>query len=133
MVIQGSLPPLDRSQQVRGSRTVPPACPAQSRHSARCSDAAVAARIADFRCIGGMQKGEPFGPPTLLLKYLPLGKRCDILQAKFVSFAEHPVHEQTEDAEDGIEAHVRGDRPGDSRASICCFRFDRLDGLSHGT
>ena len=39
--------------------------------------------------------------------FLPDLRQCgDVFQAKFVSLAEHTVHEQAEDTEDGVKAHV---------------------------
>jgi len=34
-----------------------------------------------------------------------------VLEAQFVGLAQHPVHEEAEDAEDRVEAHVGGHGP----------------------
>ena len=51
------------------------------------------------------KKGGPFGPPLPGSVWF-LRQCCDVLQAQFVGLAEHAVHEQAKDAEDGVEAHV---------------------------
>lgn len=52
------------------------------------------------------KRGGPIGPPPFSRVGKFSGQCGHVSEAKFVGLAQHPVHEQTEDAEDRIVTHV---------------------------
>lgn len=83
---------------------------AKTGQSSHYAIAAVAARFADIQSQQHQRKRRAsrpaiFGVPLILCQ-------CGhVLEAQFVGLAQHPVHEEAEDAEDRVEAHVGGHGP----------------------
>jgi hypothetical protein len=95
-------------------------------------DAAVVTRNADIRGFGNIhgKRASHLARPFRLVAR-SLCQHGDVLETKFVGLAKHAVHEEAEDAENGVEAHVGGHGPRHKRSGTICLGFDGLNWLAH--